>query len=429
MKAKIATKTLAAQAGPFVMWDTEVIGFYARRQTEAGKITYAFRYTAPDGAKREVKLGVHGALTPDQARDAARIQAGAVAKNSDPAADRDARRAAKTVAQVWAEHETLALHKRKPKVQVHYRSLWTNHLSHRVGDRKIADLTTADIEALHKSITDAGAARELKTFAPPPQGGRTKRPRLGKRRGGKTVANHAVELLSVLCNRAGVAPNPCRKVERNKSASRDLVFSDAEITLVLRALDDQPIHDRLAFRLFLETPVRHGTVAAAEWAEFVDLERNDPQWRIFGEKLKGGRPYTAFLSAEVAALVVAWRKVMQPQSPRYLFPLNLGKRNGTSVAEIDPSRPRVTFLHAWRRIAARAAELAPEGESVRALKLGSVHTFKHTYLSRFADLGASAIEVQQAGDHTDIRTSMRYVKASGARMRDLQAQMRAKLTG
>ena len=91
-RAKIGTRTLLARGGPFILWDSEVRGFFARRQSEAGKITFGFRYTDASGRKRELKLGVAGALTIDHARQAAEVQAGAVANARTPR--RPTRRAA-----------------------------------------------------------------------------------------------------------------------------------------------------------------------------------------------------------------------------------------------------------------------------------------------------------------------------------------------
>lgn len=86
MKAKI-TKTAvdSLQPGDFIS-DVEIRGFIARR-LPSGTVTFGFQYTAPDGARRWLKLGLHGSVTVEEARTAAKIKAGDVAGGADPAAE------------------------------------------------------------------------------------------------------------------------------------------------------------------------------------------------------------------------------------------------------------------------------------------------------------------------------------------------------
>lgn len=431
MKEKIGIKTLGKAPAAFVMWDTEVKGFFARRQTEAGQISYGFRYTDATGAKREIKIGIHGALTPDQARTAAQARAGEIAKSEDPAAVRDALRAVKTLEQIWADYETLTLPKTKGKTAPHFRSIWKNYLGPLLGAKRGDAITKNDVERMHQAITMTKPLAAVFRFLRGPTGYR-KGARGGSSRGGPIIANHAVELLSLLLNDAGL-PNPCEKVRRHKANGRDVHFSDTELNFILLALEEASLREQCAFGLFLETANRHQTIAGAEWEEFADLDprftNNQAQWLVFGEKLKGGRPQSNFISPTLAALILKLKGDTYEDSPRYLFPFGEGKRNGAAVAAFDPSRPRRTLDSVWERLKARALALA-EAQGVtdlRGLRLGTIHTFKHTFLTRFADLGASAIEVKQAGDHKDIRTSMRYIKASGERMQALQGEMARRL--
>jgi hypothetical protein len=58
--------------------DDEVRGFVARR-LPSGTVTYGYRYMNADGAQRWLPLGLHGKLTPDNARTLAKKAAGQVA--------------------------------------------------------------------------------------------------------------------------------------------------------------------------------------------------------------------------------------------------------------------------------------------------------------------------------------------------------------
>jgi hypothetical protein len=76
-----------------LVFDTECRGL-GIRATAAGTKTFLVQWTDPaTGQKRREPLGVWGGITVDQAREAARVRLGAVAKGLDPRAEREAKRA------------------------------------------------------------------------------------------------------------------------------------------------------------------------------------------------------------------------------------------------------------------------------------------------------------------------------------------------
>lgn len=439
MRAKIGKRVILAQKDAFIIWDEEIKGFYARRQTKAGRITFGFRYTDVGGKKREVRIGDYPTVTIDDARDAAKIEAGKVAKSEDPAAERDALRAQKTLAEVWADFEDKALHTLSETTQRLYKDQWALWIEPDLGAKKALELTPGDVEGLHKKITEEGkkprevlpfrprGGRKLKDGSMPNRGGRSPKVRYAKKRGGATCANRVVALLSILCNRAGLAKNPCKGVKRNREFGKKVHFSDADLMLIVTALGEQPEPDQIAFYLFLETPVRHMTVCAAEWDEFSGLGADAPIWRIPGAKLKGKRDYVAHLSSELGRRILAYKRRVHNETPLYLFPKAGQWFEDGHARESNPDEHRTTFKHSWKRIRARALELAGPDNEHHVLKVGTPHTFKHTYLTRFAELGASAPEIQKVGDHKDIRTSMGYVHRAEGRIRELAAQISARL--
>jgi integrase len=83
MRAKITkTRVDALKAGD-ALADTEIKGFTARR-LPSGVVTFGLRYRAA-GKQRWFALGLHGRITPDQARELAKQRAGEVAAGGDPA--------------------------------------------------------------------------------------------------------------------------------------------------------------------------------------------------------------------------------------------------------------------------------------------------------------------------------------------------------
>jgi hypothetical protein len=80
------------------LWDDELKG-YGFKTTPAGKRVYLVQYRigGRKGRVRRVTIGAHGTVTPEQARTEARKLLGQVAAGSDPAADRDNRKADNTL--------------------------------------------------------------------------------------------------------------------------------------------------------------------------------------------------------------------------------------------------------------------------------------------------------------------------------------------
>ena len=79
---------LSPKARPYEVRDTEISGFLLRVQP-SGCMTYYFEYRIAGGKKNRTLLGKHGTLTPIQARDAASLQAGKVAQQIDPQAEKE----------------------------------------------------------------------------------------------------------------------------------------------------------------------------------------------------------------------------------------------------------------------------------------------------------------------------------------------------
>ena len=92
MRDKISKRSVDALPRGASLADTEVKGFTARRLA-SGILSYGFRYRdKTTGRARWLALGLHGNITPDEARALAKKHAGAVADRRDPAAEHKAQR-------------------------------------------------------------------------------------------------------------------------------------------------------------------------------------------------------------------------------------------------------------------------------------------------------------------------------------------------
>ena len=93
MLGKITKRTVQGLAPKAWLWDSEVKGFGARRQTDG--VFYYLRYRL-GGHQFMKSLGRHGHLTPDLARAQAKQRLGKIASGSDPFAEEAKARTAET---------------------------------------------------------------------------------------------------------------------------------------------------------------------------------------------------------------------------------------------------------------------------------------------------------------------------------------------
>jgi len=131
--------------------DLEVNGFTARC-LPSGAISYDLRYRSNTGARRRLSLGLHGAVTPDQARARAEKHLDVLAGDRDPAAERQRQRVS-TVDNLLDDYVGRALgSKRSKPAQC---SAFDRLVRPKIGTRSIYDLTRADMAALFDAIEDA----------------------------------------------------------------------------------------------------------------------------------------------------------------------------------------------------------------------------------------------------------------------------------
>ena len=161
------------------------------------------------------------------------------------------RRRCGEVAEQWlAEHVEA---KRKPRTAFDYRRLLDNVILPTLGAKKMAALTRADVARLHYA-----------------------------RRATPYEANHALRVLSALCNWAevhGFRPehtNPCRRIEKYREHSRERFLSPRELRRLGRAL---AVAERCgavtpwtvgAIRLLIFTGARLNEILTARW-EWINL--------------------------------------------------------------------------------------------------------------------------------------------------------------
>ena len=173
-KKRIGLREVRALGTDEIIWDAAVAGFHARRQ-RGPAVTYAVFYRTKDGRQRWHKIGRHGApWTPEKAREAAISILGSVADGADPAAEKDAARKAKTVAElcdlylVDAEAGRLLTRRKatkKPSTIATDRGRIERHIKPLLGRMTVAAIDRADIERFMHGVAEGETAAKVKTKA------------------------------------------------------------------------------------------------------------------------------------------------------------------------------------------------------------------------------------------------------------------------
>lgn len=154
------------------LWDSTQPGLVVRVY-RTGTKSYWYSYRRPGGgrqaARQWVKLGDVAALSLKQARDAAKMMAGDVAKGGDPAAvRREEKRREQARLEPALEAYGQSLKERHVVKRAEVMSLLRRELREPLGNADLTDITRVDlvkrIEAV-KSSGRLGAARELRTRA------------------------------------------------------------------------------------------------------------------------------------------------------------------------------------------------------------------------------------------------------------------------
>ena len=121
-----------------VMWDTDLAGFGVVVMPSGTK-TYVIQYR--QGGQRRMKLGKHGPLTPEEARQRAKEILADVARDKDPLEQRRAKRAEQPFRKLAEGY--MALHvavKCKPRTNVEYARLLRLHVLPAIGSKSVSQI-------------------------------------------------------------------------------------------------------------------------------------------------------------------------------------------------------------------------------------------------------------------------------------------------
>lgn len=395
MRQKLTKKlveSLAPTQSDQVLWDSEVPGF-GFKLTPSGKRSYFAYYRTEAGRQRKPKIGDHGSLTVDEARQIARKWLASVADGQDVSGDRIAYRAADTVAELATRYlQDYATPNKKPSSVKSDRANLENHVIPCLGSMKVRDVRRLDIENLKVAVREGRTARKLPA--------RTR----GRRNitGGQGAANRVIALVSKLFGCAvewGILEaNPARGIRKYREYRKDRYLNKIEVSRLLEALDQAdtsvlvPAEATAAIRILLFTGMRTGEVLGLKWAH---VDADQMCFRLEDSK--------------TGARVIPYGLEVQSQ-------LNRLKRKGDGDVVFSGHGGRALALRRpWYKVR-EAAEID---------ETATLHTLRHTFASWSVMSGLSLAQVGSLLGHKSPQTTLRYADHEMEHVRTYAAQANA----
>jgi len=277
-----------------LIWDTDVVGFCVRIYP-TGRKTYFFQYRNAYKKTKFVKIGVHGNITAEQAREKATQLALKVSGGEDPSI-KTPHKLEFTIMGDLAE-KYLKLHaenEKRPKSVKEDKYMLRNYILKEFGIRKVDTITFEDIQTLHVS--------------------------LNKKR---ILANRILALLHKMFNLAiqwkWCKDNPVSGIKKYQETKRTRWLQEDEMVRFLNALDiypNQTIADIV--RLLILTGARKHEVLGATWDQF-DLDKGI--WTKRAHTTKQKKMEHSPLSPPATAILKKIEK--EKRDSLFLFPGNI----------------------------------------------------------------------------------------------------------
>jgi len=366
------------QEREYFLWDDEIPGF-ALRVFPSGRKTYVVQYRAGRRARR-ISLGPATVIPCEKVRTRALGIVAAAKEGKDPAATRDADRAAVTFKELAErfdkEHIALRI---KPSTAKEYRRNLRRFIVPALGGLRVTEITRADIAKFHHDL------RHI-----PYQ------------------ANRCLEVISKMFSLAelwGLRPdgtNPRKHIKKYPEEKRERFLSAAELKRVgevLREMEEERIELSSAItavRLLILSGCRLNEIMTLRW-EHVDLEAralNLPDSKTGAKVVHLGN-----------AAIDAFKKIDRVGGNPWVI---TGAVAGARLTDLQPF---------WQRVRARAG-----------LKDVRLHDLRHTFASVAVAAGQGLPMIGRLLGHTQVQTTARYAHLSADPVRLAANEVAARIS-
>jgi integrase len=365
------------QKKTLIFWDSELKGFGVVA-LPSGRKTYCVQYRNKYRVKKRLKIGIHGHITAEAARDLAKKHLSWVTQGEDPAEKKKEGKNQPTVLELanqYLEHH--AEIKKRPKSVKEDKSMLKNYILKEFGTLRVDQISFEDIQKLHSSLNK------------------------------KRVRSN--RLLSLLHKMFALAvqwkwrtDNPVSGIEKYQENKRTRWLQEDELTRLLEVLHAYPNPTAPNIvRLLLLTGARKHEVLEATWDQF-DLDKG--VWTKRAHTTKQKKMEHSPLSP--AALDILKKVASEKKVSKFLFP---GKVPGTHIQDIKK---------AWATICKQAG-----------LQDFTIHDLRHTYASHLVSSGLSLSIVGKLLGHTQASTTQRYAHLADEPLREATNLFAEKLKG
>ena len=355
------------QEKDLILWDSETTGFCCK-VTPAGKRIYMLYYRSADRRQRKPKIGDHGVMSCEQARDVAQRWLLEVAQGRDPSVEKQHIKQIPLMRELADQYMREHAPRKKASSAKEDGRLWAQHILPRLGTVKVSAVTRTDIARIHQHF-----------------------------HGQPVMGNRILSLLSKALNLAELwgyrenHSNPCLHVKKYGETKRDRFLSPEEVVRLMASLEEeaktcQNIWTIYAIRLLLLTGCRLNEILTLTWAE-VDL----PNQCLRLKDSKTGKKLVYLSSAAVSTFESL------PQTPGNVHVI-CGDKEGAHLVNLQ--KP-------WRRIRERAG-----------LSDVRLHDLRHTFASIAASRGLSLPMIGALLGHKQTQTTARYAHLLGQPLRE-----------
>lgn len=337
---------------------------------------YDIRFTWPSGSPfRERRMLDHPDFTKKKALDWATERRNAVIAKGETQLAREAAKPVPTLKDFGPVYikDYCKANRNKPRTVERKEGDIAFHLVPRFGNKRLNEITLADIQRLKGDLADLNA---------------------------KTVNNILSVLRTMLefAAEIGVIPAVPVTFRQLKTAPAEIEFYEPEIfeKLVATAKELDP-RAYLTVLLGGEAGLRRGEIAALEWDDidftrkFLHVQRSESKGQL--STPKSGRSRRVDLTSR---LLQALRENRHARGPRVLW------RDPNYRWDAPHAKAGV-----WDRTIQSWMERVQRRAGVEVT--GNVHILRHTYCSRLAMAGAPTLYIKQQAGHASIATTELYM--------------------
>jgi integrase len=382
MTTRLTNKMIAnlpvPATGNKITYDSEVTGL-GIRITAAGDRRFVFNYTRKaDRRERRYTIGEFGPWEVGPAREEAKRLRRHVDAGGDPLGELQETRSAPTVADLFARFEQEHLPRKRARTQRSYSNTIRRDVLPTLGSFKVAAVTYADIDKLHRDISKRA----------PVQANR--------------MLMYSSKMFALAIKWGMRSDNPCKGVERNHEEKRQRYLVGDELQRLTAALERHSNQQNAnAIRLLLLTGARKGEVLSARWDQF-DLSTGT--WTKPGTTTKQKSVHVVPLSKPALELL---RSLYKARRCDYVFPSS--RAGDGHQQDID---------HIWHSICRDA--------KITGLH---IHDLRHSFASVLASSGYSLPIIGQLLGHSQPQTTARYAHLTDAAQRQATEAAGAIITG